>query len=87
MQHATVARLAGHSDTATTLKLYASVTDDQIEAVRAAYAEAMAAAGVEARLLPCRGQIHTSIVAVDMIVSSSGARAEMGATLRGFFGD
>lgn len=38
----TVARLAGHSDTTTTLRFYASVTADQIEAVRAANAAALA---------------------------------------------
>jgi cation diffusion facilitator CzcD-associated flavoprotein CzcO/acetyl esterase/lipase len=50
----------------------------------AAYAEALAAAGVEARHLPCRGQIHTSVPAVDMILSATSARAEVGAALRRF---
>src|SRR5262245_1461193 len=49
-----------------------------------AYADAMAAAGVEVRHLPCRGQIHTSVPAVDMILSAAGARAEVGAALGGF---
>ncbi len=44
------------------------------------------AAGVEVRHLPCRGQIHTSLLAVDMVVSGAAARAEMGAALRQFFG-
>jgi cation diffusion facilitator CzcD-associated flavoprotein CzcO/acetyl esterase/lipase len=52
----------------------------------AAYAEAMAAAGVQVRHLPCRGQIHTSLTAVDMVISSTAARAEMGAELKQFFG-
>jgi cation diffusion facilitator CzcD-associated flavoprotein CzcO/acetyl esterase/lipase len=52
----------------------------------AAYAEALAAAGVEARHLPCRGQIHTSVPAVGVILSAEGARAEIGAALRRFFG-
>jgi cation diffusion facilitator CzcD-associated flavoprotein CzcO/acetyl esterase/lipase len=52
----------------------------------AAYAEAMAAAGVEARHLPCRGQIHTSLTAVDVILSAAGAREEVGAALRRFVG-
>jgi cation diffusion facilitator CzcD-associated flavoprotein CzcO/acetyl esterase/lipase len=51
----------------------------------ASYAEAMAAAGVQVRHLPCRGQIHTSVMAVDMVVSGAAARAEMGAALRQFF--
>ena len=50
----------------------------------AAYAKALAAAGVEARHLPCRGQIHTSVPAVDVILSATSARAEIGAALRGF---
>ena len=51
-----------------------------------AYAKAMAAAGVSVRHLPCRGQIHTSLTAVNAIISSVGARAEMGDALRQFFG-
>jgi len=50
----------------------------------AAYAEALAAAGVEAHHLSCRGQIHTSVPAVDVILSAAGAREEIGATLRRF---
>jgi acetyl esterase/lipase len=50
-----------------------------------AYAEAMAAAGVRVRHLASRGQIHTSLTAVDMVISGAGARAEMGAALREFF--
>jgi len=50
-----------------------------------AYAEAMEAAGGVARQLQCRGQIHTSIMAVDMVVSSTAARAEMGAWLKQAF--
>jgi acetyl esterase/lipase len=52
----------------------------------AAYAEALAEAGVDARHLGCRGQIHTSLPAVDVILSAARAREEMGAALRGFFG-
>ncbi len=52
----------------------------------AAYAEALAAAGVDARHLPCRGHIHTSLTAVDVILSGAGARAEMAAALRRFLG-
>jgi cation diffusion facilitator CzcD-associated flavoprotein CzcO/acetyl esterase/lipase len=51
----------------------------------AAYAAAMTAAGVDARHLDCRGQIHTSIPAVGIIISAGSARAEIGAALRGFF--
>ena len=51
----------------------------------AAYAEALARAGVDARHLGCRGQIHTSVPAVDVIRSAAGAREEIGAALRRFF--
>ena len=51
----------------------------------AAYAAAMAAAGVDARQLTCRGQIHTSLPSVGMILSADAARAEIGAALRDFF--
>jgi acetyl esterase/lipase/cation diffusion facilitator CzcD-associated flavoprotein CzcO len=49
------------------------------------YSEALAAAGVQARHLPCRGQIHTSLTAVDMVISAAGARKEMSAALQRFF--
>ena len=49
-----------------------------------AYAKAMAAAGVRVRHLPCRGQIHTSMMAVDQIASAAGARSEIAAALRQF---
>jgi len=49
-----------------------------------AYAKALADAGVEVRHLPCRGQTHMSLTAVDVILSSAGAREEIGATLRRF---
>jgi cation diffusion facilitator CzcD-associated flavoprotein CzcO/acetyl esterase/lipase len=52
----------------------------------AAYANALAAAGVASRHLPCRGHIHTSLMAVDLIASGAAARAEMAAALRGFWG-
>jgi acetyl esterase/lipase len=50
-----------------------------------AYAEAMAAAGVPVRHLPCRGHIHTSLIAVDTLPSGAPIRAEMAAAIRGFF--
>ena len=52
-----------------------------------AYAEALAAAGTEARQLQCRGHIHTSLSLVDMVLSGAPARVEMGAALRGFLED
>jgi cation diffusion facilitator CzcD-associated flavoprotein CzcO/acetyl esterase/lipase len=52
----------------------------------AAYAEAMLAAGVDARHITLRGQIHTSVLLVDLIISGAAARAEIGAALRRFFG-
>ena len=51
----------------------------------ATYAEAMAEAGVQVRHLPCSGQIHTSLMAVDMVVSGEAARAEMGTAFQQFF--
>jgi acetyl esterase/lipase len=52
----------------------------------AAYADALARAGVASRHLPCRGHIHTSLTAVDLILSGAGARAKMGEALRRFLG-
>ncbi len=49
-----------------------------------AYAEALRAAGVEATHLPCRGQIHTSLTSVGMILSGAGARAEIARELGEF---
>ena len=51
-----------------------------------AYAEALTAAGVDVRHLRARGHTHTSLTAVDMILSGAGIRAEMAAALRQFFG-
>ncbi len=50
-----------------------------------AYAEALATAGVPVRHIRCRGQIHTSLTAVDMLLSSRAARAEMVDALRDVF--
>jgi len=50
-----------------------------------AYANAMASAGVPVEHLACRGQIHTSLTAVDVILSGDHAREAMGAALRRFF--
>jgi cation diffusion facilitator CzcD-associated flavoprotein CzcO/acetyl esterase/lipase len=51
----------------------------------AAYAAAMAAAGTEAEHLACRGQIHMSPVAVDVILSAAYARDAIAAALRRHF--
>jgi cation diffusion facilitator CzcD-associated flavoprotein CzcO/acetyl esterase/lipase len=51
-----------------------------------AYAQALAAAGVDARHMPVRGHIHTSLTAVDVVLSGASVRAEMAAALRRFFG-
>ncbi len=51
-----------------------------------AYAEALSAAGVEVRHVQARGQVHTSIPAVDLIVSGAEYRALMADALRSFFG-
>jgi acetyl esterase/lipase len=50
----------------------------------AAYARAMTAAGVQVRHLACRGQIHTSLTAVDIVMSAGAARQEMAVALREF---
>jgi cation diffusion facilitator CzcD-associated flavoprotein CzcO/acetyl esterase/lipase len=51
-----------------------------------AYAQALEKAGVSVTHLPARGHTHTSLTAVDMVLSGAGARAEMAAALRQFFG-
>ena len=50
-----------------------------------AYAEALSAAGVEARNITYAGQIHTSFTAVGGIPTANGARAEIAAALRNSF--
>ena len=50
----------------------------------AAYARALASEGVVVQHLACRGQIHMSVPAVDVILSATGAREEIGAALRRF---
>jgi acetyl esterase/lipase len=51
-----------------------------------AYANALRDAGVATRLISARGQTHTSITMVDMIVSGAKHRVEMANALRAFFG-
>ena len=48
----------------------------------AAYAEAMANAGVEVHHIRARGHIHTSLTAVDAMLSGASVRAEMTAGIR-----
>ena len=50
-----------------------------------AYAEALAAAGVPTEHQPCRGQIHTSLTAVGVIISSVPIRAAMADAVQKFF--
>ena len=50
----------------------------------AAYAEALAAAGVDVEHVSCRGHIHTSLTAVGAILSSAPLREEMARVLAGF---
>ena len=52
----------------------------------AAYAEALAAAGVEVKHVPCRGQIHTSLGAVGVILSSESIREQMAQAIKQFAG-
>ena len=51
-----------------------------------AYAAAMAAAGVPVTHEQARGHTHTSLTAVDMLLSGAPVRARMADALRGFFG-
>ena len=50
-----------------------------------AYAHALAEAGVAVEHIECRGQVHTSIPAVDQLPSGAVYRERMGAALRSFF--
>jgi cation diffusion facilitator CzcD-associated flavoprotein CzcO/acetyl esterase/lipase len=50
----------------------------------AAYADALAAAGVPVRHVPCRGHVHTSLTAVGAILSSASVREQMAEAIRGF---
>jgi len=50
----------------------------------AAYADALAKAGVAVRHLSGRGQIHTSVTAVDIILSATGIRADVADALRAY---
>jgi acetyl esterase/lipase len=51
-----------------------------------AYARALAAAGVPVQHIQAKGQVHTSIPAVDMLVTGAPFRADMAAAIRGFVG-
>jgi len=51
----------------------------------AAYAEALIAAGVPTEHHRCRGQLHTSLTAVDMIISSGAHRQAMADAVQKFF--
>ena len=51
-----------------------------------AYATAMSNAGVDVRHLRARGHIHTSLTAVDMVLSGADRRAEMAEALQQFLG-
>jgi acetyl esterase/lipase len=50
-----------------------------------AYARALEAAGVPARLIRARGHTHTSVTMVDTVISGAPVRAEVTAALRSFF--
>ena len=50
-----------------------------------AYAAALSVAGVPVRHLPAKGHIHTSITAVDVILSGAPIRAEIADALCSFF--
>ena len=48
----------------------------------AAYAEALAAAGVDVQHIEARGHIHNSLTMVDLVISGAPYREQMGAALR-----
>ncbi len=50
------------------------------------YAEALAAAGVPVEQLQARGHIHSSLVMVDVVITSVSGRVKMAEALRGFAG-
>ena len=50
----------------------------------AAYADALAAAGVPTQHHPCRGHLHTSLTAVDVIISGAPIRAAMAEEIQKF---
>jgi cation diffusion facilitator CzcD-associated flavoprotein CzcO/acetyl esterase/lipase len=50
-----------------------------------AYAEALSTAGVAVHHESCRGHLHTSLTAVDVILSGAPVRAAMAERLQGFF--
>jgi acetyl esterase/lipase len=52
----------------------------------AAYAAALAAAGVPVQHITARGHTHTSLTMVDVVISGAKVRAEMAAALQQFFG-
>jgi hypothetical protein len=51
-------------------------------AVNKRLVNSLVAAGVPVEHLACRGQIHTSVTAVDVILSAAHAREAVGAALR-----
>ena len=51
----------------------------------AAYAEALAAAGVPTEHVRARGHTHLSVTMVDLVVSGAPIRAQIAGALRGFF--
>jgi acetyl esterase/lipase len=51
-----------------------------------AYAEALAAGGVDVQHIKARGHIHSSLTMVDLVISGAPYRAQMAAALRRFAG-
>ena len=52
----------------------------------AAYARALAEAGVQVQHIAARGHTHTSLTMVDIVLSGANIRAEIANALREFFG-
>lgn len=89
------ADVADRSDPAASPLLAASLTGlppaaiftaqfDPLRDEGAAYADALAFAGVDVEHVSCRGQIHTSLLAVDLIVSAEVHRRQMVEAVRSF---
>jgi acetyl esterase/lipase len=51
-----------------------------------AYADALRAAGVPVQHVAAHGHIHTSVPAVDVLLSGAAVRAQMADAIRGFLG-
>jgi|CXWL01.1.fsa_nt_gi cation diffusion facilitator CzcD-associated flavoprotein CzcO/acetyl esterase/lipase len=82
--HPTASPLRAHDLSALPPAMVVTCEFDPLRDEGAAYADALAAAGVPVRHLAARGHIHTSVPMVDMVISGAPVRTEMAAALREF---